>query len=134
VGIPLFRLHHYEGNSMRHFTTKVATSCTYVLDDTTSMTDPAFVRVQQALVITMGANPECMTDSEERVLADFIRWVGQNLGRTVHPVDKIDQVGIYTLPDFVVNPIFCYHNLSEGHSLVCIWSDSKGKINYIRST
>lgn len=100
---------------MRNFVSKIDQFCTFVLDETVTFVDPTFVRIQEALVITMGANPELMTPSEEGVLADFIGWVRRC---------KED-----TRQGYVPHKlIFAYHNLSEGHSLAVVWTDSKRKL------
>lgn len=93
---------------MRNFSSVVSQSCTFVLDGRTRLGDPAFVRVTDALMITMGANPRSMNTSEEGVLNDFANWVVTN---SVACRDG----------ERVPNPVFAYHNLNEGHSLAVIW-------------
>lgn len=111
---------------MRNFSSSIDASCTYVLDDSTTFTDPAFVRIQRALMVSMGANPDTMTPSEEGVLADFIGWVKHNLEVCCRLSMRgegwdIGDVG-------VLKPVFTYHNLNEGHSVAVVWVDDKRKL------
>jgi hypothetical protein len=103
---------------MRNYSSLVGYDSVFTADANMSFTDPSFVRIQEALVITMGANPSMLTTSEERVLADFIGWLLHCKEESVNTPPRA--------------PVFVYHNLNEGHSLAVIWTDLKGKVSYLQ--
>lgn len=116
---------------MRNFSSRSTYSSTYVVDETTELGDPSFVRIIDALLISMGRQyPEQMVPSEEQALANFIGWFEENKARTLY--SALPKSARSVREDLmVVSPTFVFHNLSEGHSVVVIWADSKGKIAYL---
>lgn len=114
---------------MRNFSSRSTFSSTFVVDETTQLGDPSFVRIVEAMLITMGSSPEMMTPSEVDVIVNFMGWFERNQGYTIYnalPKGAKDHGDLA-----VVSPVFCCHNLNEGHSVVVIWTDAKCKVSYL---
>lgn len=94
---------------MKHFSQSILSSSISAVDVKSSFTDNEFIRCQLSLIIAMDANPDDMTASEERVIADFIKWFKDGKEFWSNDVDgKID------------SPAFVYVNMNTGFSQVFI--------------
>lgn len=102
---------------MRNFTSIMSRDCVFAIGANDGFRSPTFVRIQEALVITMGANPEMMTPGEESVLADFIGWYMRC------KEDFSNEVPYRA-------PLFAYHNLNEGHSMAVMIVNDEGAVPY----
>lgn len=71
-------------------------------------------------MISMDANPDFMTPSEEGILADFIGWFMRC---------KNDAVIRGVAPS---NPVFFYANLNSGSSIVVLWRPTAIDLVYRR--